>query len=110
MEIWSGLLSLFVPATLLVSVANSGIAAISQGVAAETSDRRSFAIPAGDAISTLKLFAKQSNVELLYSTSDISGIVTNAVSGALTSRRRRSRAPGPSRSQGDLPAQTPQGR
>jgi TonB-dependent receptor len=79
------LLNFVVRSTLFVLVAHSSLATVSQGIAAEATDRRSFTIPAGEANATLKVFAKQSKVELLYSTSDIAGVMTNAVDGSLTS-------------------------
>ncbi|MCX6954558.1 MAG: hypothetical protein NTV51_20585 [Verrucomicrobia bacterium] len=43
--------------------------------------RRPFDLPAGDAVTTLKRFAEQSDEQLLYSTDDVSGVSTHAVHG-----------------------------
>jgi outer membrane receptor for ferric coprogen and ferric-rhodotorulic acid len=43
--------------------------------------KKSFDVPAGDAPHSLKQFAQQSGLELLYSTKEIAGATTNAVKG-----------------------------
>ncbi len=43
-----------------------------------------FGIPAGDAQTTLLQFLSQSNIEMLYSSDDVRGITTHALSGMLT--------------------------
>lgn len=48
--------------------------------------KKSFNVPAGDAPTSLKQFAQQSGVELLYSPKEIEGTKTNAVKGYLTPR------------------------
>ena len=97
------LLFFVVRSTLFVLVAHSSLATVSQSIAAEATERISFTIPAGEANATLKLFAKQSKVELLYSTSDIAGVVTNAVAAeqrphAIMIRQIHRRAPNRCRS------------
>ncbi|WP_414663960.1 TonB-dependent siderophore receptor [Horticoccus sp. 23ND18S-11] len=52
---------------------------VTQGAA--ESGRRSFDVPAGDAVVSLKRFATQSGEQLLYSPDDVSGIRTQAVQG-----------------------------
>ncbi len=52
--------------------------------AAEPAAKKPFDIPAGSATATLKQFAQQSGVELLYSTDAIAGAKTNAVVGEFT--------------------------
>ncbi|HEU4625865.1 MAG TPA: TonB-dependent receptor [Steroidobacteraceae bacterium] len=43
-----------------------------------------FDIPAGDAQRTLLQFVAQANIEMLYSSDDVRGVITNAVSGDFT--------------------------
>jgi len=54
--------------------------------AAEVGDttKKTFDVPAGDAPLSLKQFAQQAGVELLYSAKEIAGTKTNAVKGVLT--------------------------
>jgi hypothetical protein len=56
--------------------------------AAEAADatRKSFNVPAADAPVSLKQFAQQAGLELLYSARDVAGAKTNAVKGLLTPR------------------------
>ncbi|MDB6169598.1 MAG: Outer rane receptor for ferric coprogen and ferric-rhodotorulic acid [Verrucomicrobia bacterium] len=51
------------------------------GWAAEADSRHAFHIPAGDATVTLRLFAQQSGLEVLYSTREVEGAVTKLVAG-----------------------------
>ena len=48
--------------------------------------KKSFDVPAGDAPVSLKQFAQQSGLELLYSAKEIAGAKTNAVKGVFTPR------------------------
>ena len=52
--------------------------------AAET--KKSYDIPAGEALVTLKQFTTQSGEQLLYSTDTLEGVTTNAVKGTFTAR------------------------
>lgn len=54
--------------------------------AADAATKKSFNVPAGDASVSLKQFAQQSGIELLYSPKEIEGARTNAVKGHLTPR------------------------
>ena len=54
------------------------------GHAADESARRSYDIPAGDALAALKQFAAQAGVQLLYSTEELGGVRTTAVRGDFT--------------------------
>ncbi|WP_414661738.1 carboxypeptidase regulatory-like domain-containing protein [Horticoccus sp. 23ND18S-11] len=47
---------------------------------------RSFDLPAGDALATLKQFSTQAGARLLYSVDAVRGVTTNAVKGAYTPR------------------------
>jgi len=49
-------------------------------------EKKTFDIPAGDAKSTLKLFADQSNEQVLYSVDAIGGVRTNALKGSYRPR------------------------
>lgn len=46
----------------------------------------SFDIPSGRAANSLKLFAKQANVEIIFNSPSVDGIVTGAVYGRMTPR------------------------
>ena len=48
--------------------------------------KKSFDVPAGDAPVSLKQFAQQAGLELLYSAREIAGAKTNAVKGVFTAR------------------------
>ncbi|MBE7540069.1 MAG: TonB-dependent receptor [Opitutaceae bacterium] len=48
--------------------------------------KRTFDIPAGEALPALKQFAKQSSEQLLYSAEAVTGVATKAVNGYLTPR------------------------
>jgi hypothetical protein len=48
--------------------------------------KKSFDVPAGDAPVSLKYFAQQAGLELLYSAKEIAGAKTNAVKGMFTAR------------------------
>ncbi|MDQ8181622.1 STN domain-containing protein [Pelagicoccus sp. SDUM812005] len=50
------------------------------GCAAEK-ERVSLDVPAGDAVKTLKEFARQTEVEIVYDLQSVNGVRTNAVSG-----------------------------
>ena len=56
------------------------------GAAAESDSLHSFDIPAGEAERTLKKFAIQSGLEVLYSTDAARGVRTKAVKGRLIAR------------------------
>ncbi len=53
---------------------------------AEGASRRNFAVPAGDALTTLNLFSAASNGKLLYSADAVAGVRTNAVEGEWSPR------------------------
>ncbi len=48
--------------------------------------KKSYDVPAGNAVATLKQFAAQSGEQLLYSAEQVAEVKTNAVSGKLTAR------------------------
>lgn len=53
--------------------------------------KRSFDVPAGDAPVSLKQFAQQAGLELLYSAREMEGARTNAVKGVFTPREALAR-------------------
>lgn len=62
-----------------------GLCLVLPGSAAEPV-KRSFSVPADDAVRALKQFAAQSGEQLLYSPSDVAGVKTLAVNGTLSAR------------------------
>lgn len=62
------------------------LAALSSLAIAAEPKPRAFDIPAGDAFTTLKQFAAQSEARLLYSVEAVKGVTTNAVKGSMTAR------------------------
>src|SRR5204862_185891 len=46
-----------------------------------------FSIPQGDAITTLQLFLTQSGIGILYTSDDVRGVTTQAVSGQMTAEQ-----------------------
>jgi hypothetical protein len=65
-----------------------GAATAVPAASADTPDAtiKSFNVPAADAPVSLKQFAQQAGLELLYSARDVAGAKTNAVKGLLTPR------------------------
>src|SRR5260221_3344835 len=63
-----------------------GLAVSCTAFAAAASARKPFNISAGDALTTLKQFAQQSGIELLYSVDDLKGVRTSAVQRELPPR------------------------
>ncbi len=61
-----------------------GLFAVNLSFAAET--RKSYDIPAGEALASFKKFTIQSGEQLLYSTDAVEGVTTNAVKGTFTAR------------------------
>ena len=61
-------------------------ALVFSAAAADADSLRSFDIPAGEAERTLKDFATQSGLEVLYSTNAARGVRTKAVKGLLVAR------------------------
>jgi len=53
-------------------------------LAADPEPAKSFDLPAGDAVSTLKQFTEQSGVQLVYMVDMVRGTTTNAVKGVMT--------------------------
>ncbi|MEM9157926.1 MAG: STN domain-containing protein [Verrucomicrobiota bacterium] len=47
---------------------------------------RDFELPAGNAAQTLKQFAKQAEVEIIFNADSVKGVQTNAVRGAMSPR------------------------
>src|SRR5665213_4592041 len=47
---------------------------------------KSFDVPGGDAVSTLKQFNEQSGVRIVYFVNEARGVTTNAVKGVMTAR------------------------
>jgi hypothetical protein len=77
----------FMPA-FLASIVLGFLAALSTqaAVVPDQPAKKSFDVPAGNAPVSLKQFAQQSGLELLYSVKDIEGTKTNAVKGLFTPR------------------------
>jgi len=75
-------LSTIGPATLVLAL----ICCTPRVEAADASIRKTFNIAAGNATVSLKQFAQQSGLELLYSSSEIEGAQTKAVKGRFSSR------------------------
>src|SRR5258708_11311469 len=48
--------------------------------------KKNFDVPAGEAVSTLKMFVEQSGDQVIYVVSNVRGIKTNPVLGTYTSR------------------------
>lgn len=69
--------SLFITFLLFASTA---------GLATSAEARKSFDLPAGKAEETLRTFAAQSGVEIVFTISQVDGIATHAVRGELTPR------------------------
>jgi len=63
------------------------LTAISRPLAAAEAGKDTYALPAGDAEETLRLFIRQSGVQLLYPPTEVSGVTTNAVNGEFTPRQ-----------------------
>lgn len=65
-----------------------GAAFAAQPAAADAGNatKKSFDVPAADAPVSLKQFAQQAGMELLYSAREVAGAKTNAVKGLLTPR------------------------
>ncbi len=55
--------------------------------AAEPAPKRTYAIPAGDATVSLRLFAEQSKQEIIYPAAGVKGVKTNALNGELAPRQ-----------------------
>jgi len=53
---------------------------------ADSSVKKNFNLPAGDAVSTLKVFTDQSGDQILYPAEQVRGVQTNPVHGELTNR------------------------
>lgn len=68
------------PSILLVAVSLFLFGVFGAGCV-DDSERLSLNIPEGDAVRTLKEFARQSEVEILYDLQSVSGVSTNAVVG-----------------------------
>lgn len=69
----------------LIAIGLALICAATPGAASESS--RSFDIPAGDALDTLKQFAAQSGAQVLYAADEVEGVRTKAAQGRFTPRR-----------------------
>src|SRR3954464_4626267 len=61
------------------------------GAARAADNKKDFNLPAADAAATLKQYAQQAGVELLYSSKDVEGAKTNAVRGSFTPQEALSR-------------------
>ncbi len=59
------------------------VAAVAAGSASD-STRRAYDLPAGDAVSTLRLLSEASKREILFATEVVRGVPTNAVRGEMT--------------------------
>jgi hypothetical protein len=70
-----------------------GAATAARAAGAEAGDaiKKSFDVPAADAPVSLKQFAQQAGLELLYSAREVAGAKTNAVKGLLTPREALTR-------------------
>lgn len=70
-----------------------GLASIVSGATPEAADtaKRSFDVPAAEAPVSLKQFAQQAGLQLLYSAREIAGTKTNAVKGLFTPREALSK-------------------
>lgn len=68
----------------ILAAVSLGLALAAAAFAAEA--RKSFDVPAGDAIATLKQFMAQADTRLLYSVEAVKSVQTNAVKGDLTPR------------------------
>ncbi len=79
----------------LAAVLCLGLSAASAGRAASDeageATKKSFDVPAAEAPVSLKQFAQQAGMELLYSAKEVAGAKTNAVKGVLTPREALSR-------------------
>jgi iron complex outermembrane receptor protein len=64
---------------------------IAEKAPAADATRKSFTIPSGDAIATLRQFVAQSGRELIYSGMAVEGVQTNAVQGEFTAREALNR-------------------
>lgn len=64
-------------AGLLLSIASS---------AAEPLAKRVYDVPVGDATVSLRLFAEQSGLEIIYPAEDVKGVRTNALKGEFAAR------------------------
>ena len=61
----------------------SAVATLTTAVSAA---KRNYAVPAGDATKTLKLFSEQSGEQIVYPVDQVRGVKTNPVAGEFTAR------------------------
>lgn len=71
------------PLVLLLILCAGGLVSRLPGAEPE---RRSFALPAGDAEVTLEAFSEQAGVQIVYLVGDVRGVTTNPVKGAFATR------------------------
>lgn len=56
------------------------------GLSAEPAAKRSYDVPESDATVSLRLFAEQSGLEIIYPAEDVKGVKTNALKGKFAAR------------------------
>jgi len=71
---------------LAVLLFGVGVIVIILPLAAVEAGRQAYDVPAGDAELTLRMFAQQSGVQILYPSNEVSGVRTNAIMGEFTTR------------------------
>ncbi len=76
----------FAPVCRLLLVAVLTLTALTSVAGAKDGTKPQFDIPAGEAADAFKQFSAQSGEQLLFSSSSLKGVKTNAVKGTLTSR------------------------